>query len=253
MKISKEEVVNLYVNQRKSTKEIAKIADVSSRYITNVLREKGVKLNEKRRQNGYSINVDFFKTWSPEMAYVLGFVLTDGAINGNTFSIAQKDIDILQRINSAMQSNFPIKKRKNGKSFIYALSISRKEMVDDLRRLGLTEKKSLTVEFPMVPDRYLNHFIRGVIDGDGWVQDRGYVMNVTSGSLLFAYHLHENFNQYKFNGRLAKNSGAYRVWVSGKDDIIRLGRWLYSDCSDLFLPRKRERFEVNEKDARQSA
>ena len=46
--------------------------------------------------------------------------------------------------------------------------------------------KSLTVPFPNVPEEYLASFVRGVIDGDGWVQKEGYIMNITSGSKLFA-------------------------------------------------------------------
>lgn len=246
MKISKEQVVSLYVNERKSTADIAKIGDVSARYIRKVLREKDVAIVERRRSNGQTVNIDFFKTWSSEMAYVLGFILTDGCVNGNTFTISQKDSYILERINYAMGSNYPITKRKNGKYHLYTLSISRKEMVSDLFALGITEKKSLTVEFPKVPNVFLPHFIRGVIDGDGWVQDRGYVMNVTSGSFLFSYYLHEVLNHFKFNSRVSKTNGVYRVWVSGKRDIVELSRWLYRDCGDLFLPRKRERFEINE-------
>jgi DNA-binding transcriptional regulator WhiA len=200
------------------------------------------------RKAKYRVNTAFFKTWSPEMAYVLGFVLTDGTIDGNTFTIAQKNRAILERVNAAMQSNYPIRQRSNnGNSSIFTLKINRQEMVEDLRRLGIAENKSRTVEFPDVPKLYLPHFIRGVIDGDGWVQDRGYVMNITSASPLFAYYLHELFNLCKFNGKITKQNGAYRVWVTGKSDIIRLGRWIYRGSGDLFLPRKRERFEVNEK------
>lgn len=253
-KLSKEEIVSLYVKDEKTTKEISELAGVSARQIRNVLAEKGVEIIGKRRTNSYKINVDFFASWSTEMAYVLGFILTDGCVVGNSFSIAQKDKAILERINDAMNSNYPIKGRKNGSSYLYTLNVSRKKMVEDLSALGITEKKSLTVDFPPVPTEYLPHFIRGVIDGDGWVQDRGYVMNVTTGSQTFAAKLHAVFNKGGLNGRIAEHDGIYRVWVSGKDDVIRLGEWLYENPGDLYLPRKRARFEVNVKrDAIKSA
>lgn len=253
-KLSKEEIVSLYVTDTKTTKEISEIAGVSAKQIRNILAEQGVKIIEKRRTNSYKVNADFFANWSADMAYVLGFILTDGCVSGNSFSIAQKDKAILERINTVMESNYPIKGRKNGSSYLYTLNVSRKKMVADLAALGITEKKSLTVDFPPVPTEYLPHFIRGVIDGDGWVQDRGYVVNVTTGSQLFAAKLHAVFNQRGFNGRIAEHDGIYRVWVSGKDDVIRLGEWLYENPVDLYLPRKRTRFEVNAKrDAIKSA
>jgi LAGLIDADG-like domain len=246
MLISKQDVVDRYLSGMK-TAEIAVIAGCSVRYIRKVLTQFDVERRHLRREPTFSIDINFFKEWSPEMAYVLGFILTDGCINHNSVSIAQKDKQILERINTVMKSNYPIKQRKNGNSTINLLVISRKEVVEDLAKFGILNNKSLTVDFPEVPLKYLSHFIRGVIDGDGWVQDRGYVMNVTSGSLAFAFHLHETLNYCGFNGRITKHGKFYRVWVSGKDDIIRLGRWLYGKgCGDLYLPRKRERFEIND-------
>jgi DNA-binding transcriptional regulator WhiA len=181
------------------------------------------------------------------MAYVLGFILTDGCIAGNTITIAQKDPEILERIKTAVDCTAPIKRRKNGKYHIHTLSISRKSMVEDLAAFGIGEKKSLTVGLPYIPTEYLPHFIRGVVDGDGWVQDRGYVMNVTSGSFEFARALTDVFINEGLNARLAEDGPVYRIWVSGKEDVLRLGEWIYADCGYLLLDRKRARFEVNKK------
>jgi len=116
-------------------------------------------------------------------------------------------------------------------------------MVKDLAKLGITENKSLTVEFPDVPNEYLPHFLRGVIDGDGWIQDRGYVVNITSGSSLFAVQLYEILTKHGFNVDIRKQSGAYRIWIKGKNDVKRLAEWLYTDAGVLFLPRKRDLME----------
>lgn len=246
MRISHGEVVDLYVNQGETTVDISEKANVSDRYIRAILAKCGVKLTSRRRKNMYRVNDNFFKKWNADMAYVLGFVLTDGAISGNTLVITQKDSEILYKIRDVMKSNCPIRKRvNNGNSYIHALYISRKEIVDDLANLGIQPNKSLTVGLPPVPDEYMSHFVRGVIDGDGWVQNRGYMMNITSGSLLFAYQLREVLVYNGFNAYLRKQSGAYRVWVSGKDEVHRLGEWLLKDAGELYLTRKRERFEIH--------
>src|SRR5699024_2389518 len=154
--------------------------DITSRGVRYILGKYDVKLRGRRRINGYKVDEDFFKEWSNEMAYVLGFVFTDGSISNNTLTISQIERYILEEINKAMTSDCSITRRANGKNDIYTLIINRKEIVDDLKRLGITESKSRTMEFPNVPAEFLPHFIRGVVDGDGWVQDRGYVMNVTN-------------------------------------------------------------------------
>jgi DNA-binding CsgD family transcriptional regulator len=68
-----EEIVKLY-EEGMRTVEIAEIANVSSRYVNLDLR----KSNVKRRAKGswkrkYEVNKHYFKTWSNNMAYVLGF------------------------------------------------------------------------------------------------------------------------------------------------------------------------------------
>lgn len=76
------------------------------------------------------------------MAYVLGFVVSDGSIYKNTLTIAQKERYILERIREAIDSSAPIRKRSNGKSVIFTLSIHSKEVVEDLAALGIVENKS---------------------------------------------------------------------------------------------------------------
>ena len=116
-----------------------------------------------------------------------------------------------------------------------------------MRELGVVEGKTHIMTFPDVPDEYLPHFIRGVVDGDGWIQERGYVMNVTNASESFSYSLLKTFQQRNLNARISKQNNACRVFVSGKQDVINLADWIYADCGDLYLPRKRERFYVNKK------
>jgi len=244
LNISKEDVVRRYVDGQR-TKEIAEIAGCSTRYITQVVKEAGVSKSDRRRPPTYKINEEFFRTWSAEMAYVLGFIITDGCISGSTAYIYQKDRQILERINGAMSSNYPIHERKNGASYLHSINISRKSVVEDLKALGVSENKSLITGFPDVPAEFMSHFIRGVFDGDGWIQDRGYVANVTSGSFLFATQLQHALEHFGVNAYIKKNSGAYRIWVSGKEGIKRLSRWLYADSGVLFMPRKRERFELH--------
>ena len=58
------------------------------------------------------------------------------------------------------------------------------------------------VKFPDVPEEFLPSFVRGVIDGDGWVQRKGYVMNVTSGSILFAKGMLSIFESWNLRSEI---------------------------------------------------
>lgn len=135
--------------------------------------------------NRIQVNHNFFKNWSPSMAYVLGFIFADGAIEDVQKSsrtcylaIVSKDISILEQIKFVMASNHKLYKRDaqleqypgnkgyvSGERFI--LRIGSKLMYNNLLNLGVTPRKSLTILFPIIPCNYLPFFIRGYFDGDG--------------------------------------------------------------------------------------
>ncbi len=156
--------------------------------------------------NRAQINEKFFQSWSPSMAYVLGFIFADGTIENVQKSsrtcytaITSKDLSILEKIRSAMGSNHKFYKQQpvlitfpNGKSYQcnekFILRIGSKSIYNDLLSLGVTPKKSLTISFPSIPTEYLFHFLRGYFDGDGCIYliEKRYPRIVfTSGSKKF--------------------------------------------------------------------
>ncbi|MDE1919118.1 MAG: LAGLIDADG family homing endonuclease [Patescibacteria group bacterium] len=63
------------------------------------------------------LNHDFFKTWSPEMAYVLGFFAADGSMirnkrDGHFIEFTITDRIVLEMIRNAVGSTHKIQKRK---------------------------------------------------------------------------------------------------------------------------------------------
>lgn len=113
-KLSKPEIIHLYV-EGKSTSEIAMLANVSVRYIRMVLTDNNVP----RRAIGswerkYDISEDYFKTWSNNMAYILGFIAADGVIQkeNQRVSISQKESYILEDIKQELNTKQPLYQNK---------------------------------------------------------------------------------------------------------------------------------------------
>ncbi|PIV01152.1 hypothetical protein COS54_01535 [Candidatus Shapirobacteria bacterium CG03_land_8_20_14_0_80_39_12] len=126
----------------------------------------------------YRVNIDFFKKWSSQMAYILGFTFADGNIYKTTLSWDLKeDRELLVRINKAMDSNYPISKRKAS----FRLRLSNPVIIDDLRRLGIFPNKSKNMNFPIIPQEYFSHFARGFFDGDGWIYIRKSRNEISAG------------------------------------------------------------------------
>jgi hypothetical protein len=126
-----------------------------------------------------------------------------------------------------------------------SLLINSKEIKKDLEKLGILANKSLTVPFPDVPGEYLPSFVRGVIDGDGWVQKTGYVMNITSGSLRFSEGLLTVFLCWSLCSQITSEistagNSIYRIWVKGKSELPKLARIIYNDATNNYILYKKE-------------
>ncbi|KZZ82702.1 LAGLIDADG family homing endonuclease [Bacillus sp. SJS] len=109
------------------------------------------------------------------MAYILGFFYADGFIASaqQTVSFAQKDKTILEQIKKEMQSDQVL--YQNKQTGVFMLNLNSKIMKDGLIQLfGISSKKSVEATFPKVPEKYLNHFIRGNFYGNGKTNYKGY-------------------------------------------------------------------------------
>ncbi|WP_060208413.1 LAGLIDADG family homing endonuclease [Sporosarcina koreensis] len=227
--------------------KLCTIIGLSDRGIRNVLNKHGVELHPIGRRRIHKVNEDFFKTWSHEMAWVLGLFITDGHVNSKVHSVylSQNDEEILRKVATLMDAN-PTIAQGTGTRTTPMLIINSKTIKQDLEQLGVTPNKSYTVSFPDVPDQYMPAFIRGVIDGDGWVQDRGYVMNVTTASNSFANGLLAIFQKWNLRSEITteltqSEKTIYRVWVKGKQNLPKLADIIYDGSGELFNENKKMR------------
>lgn len=212
----------------------------------------------------YSLNENFFKKWSHNMAYILGFWFADGHIDikANVFSITQHISDqyLLKEILKKMGSNSRLIHHNN----CVVLRINSKTIVKDIIAIGGKPAKSLDCVFPTIPNEYLPDFIRGLWDGDGCISNskwRGYDYyraSLFSGSSQFIRAAKEIINKNipltkgfigtaiqktgtMVNGwPLSRDSIVYR-FVLGINDTRRLRDYIYQH-NGLKLDRKYKKF-----------
>lgn len=213
-----------------------------------------------------AVNKDFFKKWTSEMAYILGFFAADGYMTLNKrgayfWNIQITDKNILEGIKKAIQSEHKISvrsRRKRNEQTMYRLQIGSKEMCNDLLRLGFTPDKTKNLVVPHVPKKYFSHFVRGYFDGDGnvWL---GYVhkdrklrlftirtvfTSCSHGFLCAVREQLETCNIYK--GVLSKGKGNYYRLTYSVNNSLKLSDFMYNHKvpvpKGLFLERKRKRF-----------
>lgn len=121
----------------------------------------------------YDINERYFDTWTPNMAYVLGYITADGNISKDKYRlrISSIDKDILEQINKELFSNRPIRKEHNSNGEWYTLCVDNIHIYESLIKLGITPDKSKTVQISYIPSEYKFDFMRGYFDGDGCVYE----------------------------------------------------------------------------------
>lgn len=198
-------------------------------------------------------NEDFFKKWSPEMAYVLGFFVADGNMNRDRYlEFTSADIEVLEKIKSVLSSANKISTRTRNGKVHYRMQICSEVMFNDLTKLGLTPRKSKTIKFPNVPKEYLGHFLRGYFDGDGHVSEyerkdrdsRIILTGFTSGSRAFIQELYRTLKKEAVvtRGTEYYSGRGYRLCFSVKDSL-KLYKYMYDSSGGLFLSRKRSIFE----------
>ena len=123
------------------------------------------------------INQDFFKIWSPQMSYILGYIAADGCIykrknrkNSYTLNITSKDKDNLLKMGKNLSPDCSISIKYNSQRLPYSqIQISNREICGDLISLGILPRKTYNLNFIKVPEEYFSDFVRGFFDGDGTV------------------------------------------------------------------------------------
>jgi len=206
------------------------------------------------------VNKDFFKIWSPGMAYVLGFFAADGNLintnkGGYYLSFYSADQSLLAMLKKVMGSEHKLSKRSIKSGEVYRFQIGSKEMFNDLLALGFTGNKNKRLKLPKIPQRFIDDFIRGYFDGDGNVwgglinkkrKTPTKVLQVafTSGCMVF---LEDFLSLLKIKGLQGgsiysvKNKQCWRLSFSTLD-ALKLYKIMYN-VSVLYLNRKKVVFE----------
>lgn len=122
----------------------------------------------------------FFSDPNPQMAYVLGLIVSDGCIiiphsdrgsDRKIVSIKSIDRPMLEMVMEMMGANYSITNcgLTQAGNTAWRIGIANRQIVEDVIGWGVTQRKTLTATFPPLPDEVRPDFVRGLFDGDGSV------------------------------------------------------------------------------------
>ena len=211
----------------------------------------------------YNVNENFFKTWSRNSAYILGFIFADGHledasyIRGKYIRFTSTDSSLIEKIRDSLNSYHKIVAIPaiGPRKEVYRLRIGSHKIYNDLENLGLHPRKSLNMKWPNIPYRFLPDFVRGYFDGDGCMafekmknrpHDRLKVI-FTSGSKEFlcslAYRL-----KLRCLGRISKvydSHNSYQL-LYRSIEALKVLEFIYSKVEErnlLYLDRKHNKYK----------
>lgn len=235
-----------------STKPIQELLKLLPRRSKTAIWAQGERLGLKQNRNHprLAVNENYFKKWSSEMAYILGFILADGCIIEGTykgysgalkFGVHSKDIDILEKIKQQLTSEHKISVVKNAAH----LAITSQVIVNDLKNLSISYRKSLKEKIPNIPKQYIRDFIRGVVDGDGSISfdKKNYpTLSLCGGKNTIAFirnYFVSKFNLYSKITVVKKYENSQSLFYIGyrSNSAKTLINFIYHDAT-LYLERK---------------
>lgn len=214
----------------------------------------------------YSINENFFNKWNPQMAYVLGFTFADGNIHRTSISwdIQTRDINLLRKLKLVFNATYPIKIQRRTSC---RLRISNQIFVNGAISKGLLPKKNIRNTLPNIPDDLIRHFVRGYLDGDGWLiirnrpnHNREVDLGFSSGNKEFLQNITKIIYRkvgIGITGGVRKRLKLTPHKITSVTYMIEyytvkamsIAKWLYENLSndDLYLDRKYKKYLIVKK------
>ena len=208
----------------------------------------------------YDVDHLFFNTLTPASMYWAGFIAADGNIDKNKnrikLELSTKDKAHIEKFAKYIKTNAPIidtvredhrKGYISGTYYGSRIRFTSQQIVSDLQQFNIIPAKSLIYTFPehLINHIYIHHFIRGLIDGDGWVYDNTNAKKEIglSGTRAVVEYV------FKFiKNKLSLSSGNVRIpkkdipkfYFNKLSDMKKITNYLYQNCGDLYLERKHQ-------------
>lgn len=190
--------------------------------------------------------------WSPELAYAVGLITTDGNLSpdGRHMNLTSKDIEQIENFRTCLGLTNKVgrKARYNEKEKkYYVLQFGNVIFYKWLLSIGLTPKKSLTLKALKIPDEYFFHFLRGCLDGDGNIlryMDKVFPKSERLYVRFYCASMDHSQWMQKTIERLSNLKGKVReeqnenVLIYAKKESLKLLPLIYSDKNIPYLTRK---------------
>lgn len=244
--INEVDLRRMYDVEEMSQEVIAIFYGTTGPTICHRMKEYGIEARAKSELlRIYPINEDFFKEWTNESAWLFGWAVGDGCYTDGyrlRFHIASRDREVLNKFKAVLKSEHPILDRCTWDKIHKRLKYSAE--LDFNSKILANEIKTLS--YADIPDVYLSDFVRGFWEAEGSVYWDKIVKSLfTNSNKQILDYIKNTLSQSDIVKRGYFYVDKNKVWrlTFGVNDSISLYHYLYDNCGDLYLQRKKDRFE----------
>ena len=257
-----QEEINLMVELYKkglSAAAIGKYVPYTPHTVLKYVQASGVPI---RSRAGFKkpFNESYFHEIDTEKkSYLLGFLMADGNVQTRINSqpairleIGRKDRIIVETLKSELATDREV---HNSRKDCCRLVVHSQKLFDDLAMYGVAPSKTGHEIFPRnkIPENLIHHFLRGFIDGDGWLTrtkhghgkpclNLGMCGNVHMLSDIRDYFC-ETLDCYHLKISSARGyDGFGNLIYSSRKDVKAICEYLYDDAT-IYLQRKKEKYD----------
>lgn len=237
--------------------EVEKHFNLSHPTVSKILKD--VPKYSKAKINNPNLKERFFETIdSEEKAYFLGLLIADGNVfqdeTGRQASISitlnLEDKYMLLKFKEILNANTSVSQDGRGCGQI---AIRSNIMAQDLKKYGVIPRKSSHTYLPQIDDKYMNHLIRGILDGDGSIRAKQTtIQNRFTHYIGFCgtHKLMEDISNYcnKLHLKVIPKVYDYAdkelsdIKIQSKQDMYTFGEWLYNNAT-IYLKRKKAKYD----------
>ena len=196
--------------------------------------------------------------WSPNFAYAIGLLVTDGNLStdGYHVSFTSKDFELIANFLKSLQINCHIGRKANGSNpsekKYFVAQFGDILFYKFLLSIGLTPNKTKTISVINVPNRYFFDFLRGHFDGDGsfysywdkrWRSSfMHYLQFVSASEKHILWMRTELLKKTGCVGHISKskNSSVYQLRYAKRESLKILKKMYYTNTV-LCLSRKKDK------------
>lgn len=254
MEINIDQVKEKYKELKTLTK-VAEYFDVSIETIRHLFIANNIEYSKRQK---YNCNHEFFSNHNERSFYWAGFLAADGNIekNSNRIKLELKSTDknhilkFKEDINCSAPMKYATKhenreKFKKKEYYSVLLRFNSEQMVHDLEKFGVVSCKSRIFTIPeyVKSHKYFKHYIRGLIDGDGYLRKVKNSSEINlSGTNVCVNDVFNHLNnvlKLNYGFIIHRDDGLNIMRYSNFKDTVKIVDYLYANAS-IYLDRKYE-------------